>query len=310
MEEGLATIPQRHAGVANPSKGEQQAADGGQAREDTAAPAVPLATPNFNGMRLDQESLVEVTSLLDDPSRYSQGVIVSNSQTLVGAGAGYRVGEGVSASQLAVTIPVEEPQEETGYHDAARVEVQMVGAPQWEQRDQDIKDEHPNEPSVAKESVYQHFQLPEEELILLNLEEAEEGIRMVGKPIARPITSTPISSTTISVSAPGVLEESASLTVEKSSSQNSDRLLQATQDIPTVMKRKFGEDTDNGSKLPARNDARLGLLEGSAQAWLGCCLCYEVFPSREALHLHVATIHQQTRTLPCQVGCHITVNFG
>ncbi|XP_063865978.1 uncharacterized protein LOC135103512 [Scylla paramamosain] len=227
-------------------------------------------------MDLRQDSFVEVTSTA------SEEAIVSNSPTMIETVGGTGCG-----------IPLEEPQAEEGYSDAPRVEVQMVGAPEWGPEDENIKDEHIAESSIIKEPVYQRLQLPEEEVIMFNLEEAEEGIRLVGKPVAKPVIPIPNNTTTISVSALGVLEQT--------SSQDRSSLLQVTQNVPVVMKRKFVSDTDTESKLPVRNAASVALIEQSAQAWLGCCLCYEIFPSRKALQLHVAASHQQPKTVLCQI---------
>ena len=264
---------------------------------------VPLATCNVNVMNLCQQRLAEVTSLLDYAVQNLKGEIAVVSQTMVDTADGdvCRVRERVAVRQPAVTFPLEEPQEEAGYHDAPRVEVQMVSAPKWEPGDGESKGKHLTEPSTINGSVAQRFQLPQE-VMLLNLEEAEEGIRLVGKHISRPIIGTFTNTITISASAPEVLEEA--------SYPDRDRLLQATQDTSPLMKQKNGEDVDNGSNLPAENDTSVTLLEGSVQDWLGCCLCYEVFPSKETLHFHVETIHQQPKTVPCQVSCHIIVNFS
>lgn len=302
MDDGLATLPQQPVGVANSFKGEQQAADEGQTREDShsAAPPVPLAARSFTGMDLDQENLVEVTTLLDDTAQCSQEVVVSDSQTAVVTRTAVR--HGGATSQPAVTTPKEVTQDETGHLGAPQVAVQVVGAPEWGQEleEEEVIDKGQYlEPSITNE--YQHHHVPDEEVILLNLEEVEEGIRLVGKPVATPITSTP-SNATISVSAAGVLTQEFEETLRQRSSPDRSRSLQVTHNFPTDMKREFDEDADKNSKLLARNDVNLGLLEESAQACLGCCLCHEEFPSRMALHLHVTTIHKQPSTLPHQVN--------
>lgn len=234
-------------------------------------------------MDLRQDSFVEVTSTVA-----SEEAVVSNSRAMIESvgGAGCEVREMVAASQAAaVTIPLEEPQAEKSYNDAPRVEVQMVGASAWgPAEDENIKDEYLTGSSMIKEQEYHRLQLPEEEVILFNLEETNEGIQLVGKPVAKSVIPTPHITTTISLSAVGE--------VEKTYSQDRNRFLQITQGVPAV-KRKFVSDSGSESKQLSRNGAGVALL--------GCCLCYEIFSSRKALQLHVAVTHQQSKTVSCQV---------
>ena len=242
-------------------------------------------------MDLRQDSFVGVTSTVA-----SREAIVSSSPTMIetvcGAECGIRDVVATNQAAAAVTIPLEEPQTVESYSDAPRVEVQMVGGPEWRPEDVDIKEKHLPESSIINEPVFQCLQLPEEEMILFNLEEAKEGIRLVGKPVAKPVIPTTIN--TISVSDEGVLTQTSNLYKNK--------LLQVTQDVPVVAKRKFVSDSDTESKQSVRYASSVALIEGSTQGWLECCLCCEIFPSRKALQMHVAASHQQPKTMLCQVS--------
>lgn len=161
-----------------------------------------------------------------------------------------------------------------------------------------------NEFPNSKEADCPCLHLPREE-VLLSLEEVEEGIQLVGEPLVRPVTPSHILTTTISPFTPEMPGKKAPTTIsyEGNSNQSGSIPTGLLQDTQTGVDTKFDEETNNTTEIQEMNGGGLA-IEGSSQAWIGCCLCYEVLPSRDALQLHITAVHQQlSSALPHQVSC-------